>query len=309
MPVVTIRHTTRYTYHRPVGLGEHRIMFRPQESYDQRILDARLTISPAPVELRQIRDVFGNCVSVARFAGESRELTFTSEVTLDHAPAPLVADDLADEASTFPVAYDADDLPDLLRCMERQHADPDRRLERWAHGFLRPDGPTGVLCALSEMTRAIHTRFSYAQRLQGGCQTPLETLSLNQGACRDFAMLMVEAARTLGLAARFVSGYVYSAAAAGPVPSNPARKGGGHTHAWTAVYLPGRGWVEFDPTNGIIGNTDLIRVAVVRDPRQASPLSGAYDGEAEDFDSLQVEVELNVSSTVERQTAPLRRVA
>jgi len=309
MPVVTIRHTTRYSYHRPVGLGEHRIMFRPQESYDQRILDARLTISPEPAELRQVRDVFGNCISVARFAGEARELSFVSEVTLEHEPAVLTPDDLADAASTFPVAYDADDLPDLLRCIERQHADPDRRLERWAHGFLRQDGATGVLAALSEMTRAIHTRFSYAQRLAAGCQTPLQTLERNQGTCRDFAMLMVEAARTLGLAARFVSGYVYCAASAGLAPSNPARKGGGHTHAWAAVYLPNRGWVEFDPTNGIVGNTDLIRVAVVRDPRQASPLCGSYDGEAEDFASMQVEVELNVHSPVERQAEPLRWVA
>ncbi|MHB8286181.1 MAG: transglutaminase family protein [Caulobacteraceae bacterium] len=306
MPVVTIRHTTRYTYHHPVGFGEHRIMFRPHEGDDQQILDSRLTISPAPSALRHVRDVFGNGVSIARFDETARELTFVSEVTLEHTPCPLGADD---DVSAFPIVYDADDLPDLTPSLAQQHADPDGELAHWAHAFLRPDGSTSVLAALSDMTRTIHTQFGYAQRLSAGCQTPLQTLGRNQGTCRDFALLMVEAARTLGLAARFVSGYVYSAASAGLAPSNPARKGGGHTHAWATVYLPARGWVEFDPTNGIIGNTDLIRVAVVRDPVQASPLHGSYDGEAEDFASMQVEVELNVHSPVERQAEPLRRVA
>jgi transglutaminase-like putative cysteine protease len=310
MPVVTIRHTTRYRYHRQVAFGEHKIMFRPQESYDQRILDARLIISPEPVELRHMHDVFGNCVSIARFAGEAQELTFTSEVTLDHDPSPLGSEetDLID-TSVFPVAYDPDDMPDLMRSIERQHPDPERRLERWAHGFLREDGPTRVLAALTAMTCAIHSTFSYAQRLQGGCQTPLETLALNQGTCRDFAMLMVEAARTLGLAARFVSGYIYASASTGVSHASASRKGGGHTHAWVRVYLPICGWVEFDPTNGILGSTDLIRVAAVRDPRQASPLSGSYEGEAEDFDAMQVQVELNVHPSVERHVEPVRRVA
>jgi transglutaminase-like putative cysteine protease len=309
MPVVTIRHTTRYRYHRQVAFGEHRIMFRPHESYDQRILDARLTISPQPIELRHVQDVFGNCVSIAKFAGEAEALTFTSEVTLDHDPSPLASEeeDLID-TSVFPVAYDPDDMPDLLRSIERQYPDPERRLEQWARGFLREDGPTGVLATLTAMTRAIYSTFSYAQRLQGGCQAPLETLALNQGTCRDFAMLMVEAARALGLAARFVSGYIYSSASMGVSPSNASRKGGGHTHAWVRVYLPSCGWVEFDPTNGILGNTDLIRVAVVRDPRQASPLSGSYEGEAEDFDSMQVEAKRASVRSGACQTRTARRL-
>lgn len=307
MPVVTIRHTTRYDYHRPVKFGEHRIMFRPNEGHDQRVIEARLTISPTPVTLRHVRDVFGNAVALARFNDAACALTFVSEVTIEHIPTPLPPDDTTDDH--FPVVYDVDDLPDLARSIERQHADPDRRLERWALGFLRPDGPTRVLAVLSQMTHAIHSRFGYAQRLTAGCQSPLETLERNQGTCRDFAMLMVEAARTLGLAARFVSGYVYSAASTGVAPSNPGRKGGGHTHAWASVYLPSQGWVDFDPTNAIIGNTDLIRVATVRDPRQASPLHGSYDGEAEDFAGMQVEVELNIHSPVDSQAEHLRRVA
>ncbi len=304
MPILNIRHLTRYRYRQPVAFGDHRVMFRPLESYDQRIMDCRLVILPEPVELRFVHDVFGNCVGVAKFAGKASEISFESHVRLEHTPAPLVTDDedLIDaSAQTFPFAYSAEDLPDLMRSIERQHTDPDRRLERWAQQFLRRDGPTGVLAALSEMTHAIRRDFTYCQRLYGPAQAPLETLRLGQGTCRDYAMLMMEAARSLGLAARFVSGYVYSRSGAG----GPKRAGGGHTHAWVRVFLPSCGWVEFDPTNGIVGATDLIRVAITRDPSQATPLCGSYDGEAGDFLGMDVEVDVEV----ERQGAPVRLVA
>ena len=103
------------------------------------------------------------------------------------------------------------------------------------------------------------------------------TLALGRGTCRDFALLMMEAVRCLGMAARFVSGYLYV-----PDKDGTTHFGGGSTHAWCQVYLPGAGWVEFDPTNGIVGNRDLIRVAVARDPRQAVPLSGTFSGSRSD---------------------------
>ena len=306
MPILTVRHLTRYRYARPVSFGEHRVMFRPQESYDQRILEQRLVILPEPAELRFVHDVFGNCVGIARFAGRAREISFESHVRLEHTPAPLVTEeeDLIDAARpTFPFAYSTEDMPDLMRSIERQHGDPDRKLERWAQRFLRKDGPTGVLAALSAMTHAIHADFTYAQRLYGPAQAPQETLRLGSGTCRDFAMLMMEAARSLGLAARFVSGYIYSPRFA----NGPKRAGGGHTHAWVRVYLPSCGWVEFDPTNGIVGATDLIRVAITRDPRQAAPLIGSYDGDAQDLLGMDVEVDVDVEGyvdgDVERQPA------
>jgi transglutaminase-like putative cysteine protease len=285
MPTVEIRHLTRYRYRRPVSFGEHRMMFRPLESYDQRILQSRLIITPEPVELRFVHDVFGNCVGIARFAGEAEEVSFDSHVVLEHSPAPPVTDeeDLIDAAApTFPFAYSPDDMPDLLRSIERQHPDPERRLERWAQGFLRSDGPTGVLAALSAMTHAIRRDFRYCQRLFGPAQSPQETLQIGSGTCRDYAMLMMEAARSLGLAARFVSGYVYSLSGEG----GPKRAGGGHTHAWVRVFLPSCGWVEFDPTNGIVGNTDLIR-------------------EADDFLGMDVEVDVRPA----RADPPVRLVA
>jgi Transglutaminase-like superfamily len=125
------------------------------------------------------------------------------------------------------------------------------------------------------------------RRAEHGTQEPVATVRMGRGSCRDFALLMIEAVRSLGLAARFVFGYLYV-----PSRDGPENIGGGSTHAWCQVYLPGAGWVEFDPTNGIIGNRDLIRVAVARDPNQAIPLSGTYAGSPDD--DLGMKVQVNV---------------
>ena len=173
--------------------------------------------------------------------------------------------------------------------MERQHPDPQGEVDRWARKFVRADGRTTLHTLLADITQAIHADFRYATRLRGGAQTAVETLVLRTGACRDFALLMMEAVRSLGLAAQFVSGYIYTPPRhAGPL----IRLGGGHTHAWVRVFLPSCGWVEFDPTNGIVGNTDLVRVAIARDPRQALPLCGSWSGEASDYLGMDVEVDV-----------------
>jgi transglutaminase-like putative cysteine protease len=288
MTILTVRHLTRYRYRTPVSFGEHRMMFRPRESYDQRVLESRLIIAPEPVELRYVHDVFGNCVAIARFAGKARELSFESEVRLDHTPSSPGAhpDDALDpELGAFPFRYPEEDAPDLQRCIERHYPDPEGVLEQWARRFVSANGATGVIDLLSAMTRTIHREFSYKKRLVGGCQPPLETLARGGGSCRDYAILMVEAARSLGLAARFVSGYIHTGREAG-------HTGGGHTHAWVRVYVPSCGWVEFDPTNGIVGNEDLIRVAVVRDPRQAVPLSGSWSGASSAYIGMEVQVDV-----------------
>ena len=303
MPILHIRHLTTYRYRRPVGFGEHRLMMRPKESYDQRVLSASLQVSPEPAGVRHMHDVFGNCVTLVNFDRRADTLSFESRVTLEHTPAPLVSDPaeaITADGPAFPFAYGAEDIADLLRSIERGHPDPGGVVAGWARRFLRWNGPTPVLSLLAEMTRAIRTDFRYAKRLDGPPQAPATTLELRSGTCRDFAVLMMEAARSLGLAARFVSGYIYSPSAKDAPGS---RIGGGHTHAWVQVYLPSCGWAEFDPTNGIVGATDLVRVAVVRDPRQAVPLAGVWDGEARDFLGMEVTVELTAAPPVEKLAA------
>jgi transglutaminase-like putative cysteine protease len=287
MPILQIRHLTRYSYRQPVGFGEHRIMYRPRESYDQHVLASHLTIGPDPSHLRHLQDVFGNCVAIARFEHKATELRFESVVTLEHTPQALVLD-IEDEAGPCGPAYDPDDLADLRLSIAPQHADEHGALRAWAERFLNKGRPTRALALLAEMTHAIRQDFSYCTRLRGAAQSPAQTLESKTGSCRDFAVLMIEAVRQLGFAARFVSGYIYSPARVGG-----ARLGGGHTHAWVRVYLPSCGWVEFDPTNGIVGNTDLIRVAVVRDPVQATPLHGSWFGPASYYRGMEVEVDVS----------------
>jgi transglutaminase-like putative cysteine protease len=302
MPVLSIRHLTRYRYRNPVALGEHRMMFRPRESYDQRILSCNLTITPEPTRLRSIHDVFGNCVSIGEFSGKSCDLVFESRVMLDHTPLPAFADvDGKVEVYTgaMPFDYSDDDLPDLRLSMARPHADPEGQIDRWAQQFVSK-GETSLQVLLSEMTQAIRAQFNYRVRHAKGAQTPLETLSRGTGSCRDYAVFMIDAVRSLGLAARFVSGYIYTPRKAGA----PERQGGGHTHAWVHVYLPVCGWVEFDPTNGIVGNSDLVRVAIARDPRQAVPLHGTWSGAPSDYLGMEVEVEVRGENSTSMQHPP-----
>jgi transglutaminase-like putative cysteine protease len=273
MTIFTVRHITTYRYRRPVAFGEHRMMFRPRDSYDQRLLEARLAITPEPASLRWMHDVFGNCVAFGRFRGRAAELRFESTIRLDHEPANAPDFQIEEYAKSYPFAYSREEMLDLMPLVGRQYGDQPE-LDAWVAKFLRPGRktPTGQL--LMTLTCAIAQSFTYMRRSESGTQDPATTLRLGRGTCRDFALLMMEAVRSLGFAARFVSGYLYV-----PSRDRPGHLGGGSTHAWCQVYLPGAGWVEFDPTNGIIGNRDLIRVAVTRDPSQAIPLSGSYQGD------------------------------
>jgi transglutaminase-like putative cysteine protease len=309
MPILSIRHLTRYRYRNPVALGEHRMMFRPREGHDQRILSCDVQISPVPARLRYVHDVFGNSVGVVGFKGRHRALTFESSVRLEHTPASAFADldgDMEVYTGAAPFAYSAQDLPDLAQSMQRLHPDPQGLVDQWARRFVRRAGATPLQTLLSEMTQAIYAEFKYSKRLEMGSQTPLQTLELRSGSCRDYAILMIEAVRSLGLAARFVSGYIYSPHRS---PSHRGRIGGGHTHAWVRVYLPACGWVEFDPTNGIVGNTDLVRVAVARDPRQAVPLHGTWAGSPTDYLGMDVEVDVRAEIEGLGQLSTPRTVA
>ncbi|MDO9367332.1 MAG: transglutaminase family protein [Sphingopyxis sp.] len=290
MPLLTIRHTTEYRYRQPVAFGEHRIMMRPRESFDQRLVRAEIDISPHPCELRWLHDVLGNSVAIALFDTRAKVLRVVSEMTLDHAPLERQQIDIEDYARHFPFTYASEDMPDLLRSIERQYLDVGRVIDKWANDFLRKDGPTDTLAMLTDMATTIKQSFTYVPRHEKGTQSPIETLTLRQGTCRDFAVLMIEAVRALGLAARFVSGYVYN-------PSrSEGRVGGGNTHAWVRVFLPGSGWIEFDPTNGIIGSRGLVRVAIARDPYQAVPLSGSWSGFPASYLGMDVTVEVKLGT-------------
>ena len=301
MPLLTIHHKTVYRYTHPVAFGEHRIMLRPLPGHDLRICASQLEIEPKPMQLRWIHDVFGNTVAIATFDERSDELSFTATATVEHSPAEEFALTPDDPAYFYPFRYDDEEYPDLLQFVTPQYGDPDGELSAWARQFLDAEAPTPTFRILSGMTHGIREAFTYRKRHERGTQHPLDTLQTRSGSCRDYALFMIEALRRLGIAARFVSGYIF-------VPDDGdghfggSHVGGGSTHAWVQVYLPSAGWIEFDPTNGIVGTRDLIRVAVARDPRQAIPLHGTYLGSPDAF--AEMEVNIAVSIDDEQAEAP-----
>jgi transglutaminase-like putative cysteine protease len=295
MTIYSVHHTTTYRYRQPVRLGRHQVLFRPRDSFDQRLLDCELTVRPEPADIRWIHDVFGNCLTLVDFETSSDVLEFDTTIRLEHTPENTPDFGIEAYARQYPFSYDEHELPDLLPYMRRHHLE-DGAIEDWLSKFIMRDEsrPTGHL--LMTLNEAIAQGFSYERRTARGTQTPGETLALQQGTCRDFALLMMEAARSLGFAARFITGYVYVADRDGP-----ERLGGGSTHAWCSIYVPGSGWVEFDPTNGIVGNRDLIRVGVARTPEQAVPLSGTYWGDPDDEAGMEVAVNVKSDQQSERR--------
>jgi transglutaminase-like putative cysteine protease len=236
MPILTVRHVTTYHYKQPVAFGEHRMMLRPRDDDDQKVLESELRITPEPSQLTWTKDIFGNHVATARFADRACELRFESTIHLDHAPGDFHATVIDDFARTYPFAYAAD-LSDLARFTAPLSADP--KVDHWTAKFLRHDGSADTRALLVDLTRSIRQNFKHVSRHAKGTQDPITTLKLGSGSCRDLAVLMIAALRSLGIAARFVSGYLN-------LDDDDDRITGGNTHAWVQVYVPGPGWVDFD---------------------------------------------------------------
>jgi transglutaminase-like putative cysteine protease len=291
MHVLEVRHRTTYLYREPVQLGEHRLMSRPRDSHDLRLLDTRLTLHPPAGSLRWIHDVFGNSIALATFGQTTvQELSIESGFRAEHYPAERRSLlELEPYAARLPFSYGAEDALDLGHSKERHYGDPEHKVDAWVKTIVEQVPGNGTLEVLEAMSRTIKAQLKYVAREAAGVQSPLQTLELGTGSCRDFAVLMMEGVRSLGLAARFVSGYLYDEKLIG---ASSGVLGGGATHAWVSVYLPGAGWVELDPTNALIGGRNLIRVAVARDASQAAPLVGTYRGARDALLSMTVDVQV-----------------
>jgi transglutaminase-like putative cysteine protease len=299
MRYLTVRHETRYRYSAPVTFGPHRLMLRPRDSHDLRLVDAELTLSP-PGELRWLHDVFGNSVAQVEFGQAAPELLIVSTLHLEHYGMTRPIFPIAPEAQVYPFVYSANDRSDLGRLLDRHYPDPQGLVDAWARRFVAGRFMS-TYNLLSNMNAAINNEFAYSTRYEEGTQTPVETLERRSGTCRDFALLFIEAARSLGFGARFITGYLYDPALD---DAGGAMQGSGATHAWANVYLPGAGWVEYDPTNGLIAGDNLIRVAVTRDPSQAIPISGTFAGLGSQFLGMTVDVTVHASLTPHAGATP-----
>ena len=286
MKVLTVRHATTYRYAAPVTFGQHRLMLRPRDSHDLRLNRAELTLSP-PGTVRWMHDVFGNSVALVDFGAPAVELSIISTLTLERYALDRPNFPVDPEAETYPFVYSDSDRGDLGRLLDRHYPDPTGVVDEWVKRFIA-EKPVGTLALLAAINKAIHDELAYQARYAEGTQSPVDTLTQRSGTCRDYALLFIEAARTLGFGARFVTGYLYDPGLDGTV----GVQGAGSTHAWAEVYVPGAGWIEFDPTNELIAAESLIRVAVTRDASQAIPVSGTFTGGA----SLGMTVEVSVTS-------------
>ena len=242
-------------------------MLRPRESHDLRLVSSEIKTWPAST-LSWAQDVFGNSIATAGFAADSDSLVIENAVTLDLTNEPWPVFPIAARAVNYPFSYSADEQADLGALISLQYPDSSGRLSSWAAGFVRGN-PTDTLALLKDLNVGVSATVSYQVREDEGTQSPTRTLNLGLGSCRDFAVLFVEAARALGFGARIVSGYVFT---------RTQQWGAGTTHAWAEVFVPGAGWITFDPTNRQTGSFNLIPVAVARTLSQAMPVSGTFIG-------------------------------
>mgnify|MGYP001766367648 CR=1 FL=1 len=278
---LVIRHRTTYRYRRPVVFGPHRLMIRPRDGHDLRVVDSELVLSP-PADVRWTYDVFGNSIASARFATAAATLSVESRLVLDRFVDLEPSREIETFARSFPFRYTHDDRVDLGALLVPQEPDPDHRLAGWANDFVA-GRPTDTLALLGDLNSGISAWVFYQSRDDEGTQTPLETLDRGWGSCRDLAVLLMEAVRHLGFGARIVSGYNAG-------PRSGGRDERGSTHAWVEIFVPGPGWIAFDPTNRTVGDGALVPIARARSIRQVVPVAGSFTGVPDDFLGLAVDV-------------------
>lgn len=281
MKRLCIHHSTRYEYPCPVRLGEHRLLIRPRSGHDVRIEGSTLQIDPVP-QISWRRDLYNNSIAYLQFPdSDCLTLDIVSQATVqqfEHEDSEL---QISEAAREWPFVYSTLERLDLVPyqtpCFFRDQGD----IAAWLRGIMAEQSSWQTADLLARLSRETAEQFCYAMREEEGVQTPSETLAKRGGSCRDYATLFIEACRNLGLAARFVSGYLHE-------PTSP--DGHGATHAWSEVYLPGMGWRGFDNTSGRLVGPHHIATAIARHPEMIPPVSGSFSGPSGIFPALFVTV-------------------
>lgn len=279
---IRIQHLTEYIFSAPVTLNPHRLLIRPREGHDVRIESSKLDISPA-YRIKWQRDVFDNSLAVVSFKAPSNRLTIASEVVIQHfeqAPFDFMVEDYA---VNYPFNYADAERTDLIAYQQLVFLNDQSAMNQWLHQFNYLGMNTFSMLMLINQT--ISNQFTYQMREEPGVQSPAYTLAHQSGSCRDYATLLIEACRCLGLASRFVSGYLHAPA---------TEEGHASTHAWVEVYLPGTGWKGFDPTSGEVTSSKHIAVAVARNPEAVPPISGSFIGFGSNIPTMHVDVKVNL---------------
>ncbi len=296
MPLLNIIHRTEYRYADAVAPGPHRLMLRPRETRELRLLSFDLIVQPAAT-VTWAHDVAGNSIATASFSGLTDTLSVESRMTVDLSAQAWPVFDIAASAQQYPFPYSDEDWTDLGALARPQYVDVAGRLSDWVEGFVM-GRPTDTLSLLQDVASGVSDRINYQSREVEGTQGPLETLDRGWGSCRDIAVLFAEAVRTLGFGARIVSGYLFDASR-----DLVGSAGTGSTHAWVEVFVPGAGWISFDPTNRSMGSANLIPVAAARHITQVAPVTGSFHGRSGDLLAMAVRVTVEPERRRMRQTA------
>ena len=263
-----ILHRTYYNFAGKVWLEPHTLRLRPRENHELRIESSELKITPA-ASLRWFRDVEDNSVAIATFDTHADQLIIESEIIIqqyNEAPLDFL---VADYAIDYPFNYKSEDLAVLSPYMFSSEQQGTGLLADLIAAVWQPGEPIQSYALLQRLCVHIQQTLAYALREEPGVQSVEDTLSIGSGSCRDQAYLFMQAARHLGLAARFVSGYL---------KAEPSAFNYGSTHAWAEVFLPGAGWKGFDPTLGLVVGNDHTAVAVSRLPEAVPPVEGSFIG-------------------------------
>ena len=267
--LLRVSHLTRYYYSRPVSLSPHRIYLRPRETPKHRLRSFRLEFTPL-ARFVHTRDEHDNDQIWAYWSEPTSAVNIQSEFeieTLDANPFDFL---LRSDALGFPFAYAEGERAALSPYLALPEPATETRLRQWIAERM-PAGPSDTLTFVAGLNSQVRNAIAYTRRDEHGILPPLQTLERGSGSCRDSATLLVDALRTLGLAARFVSGYLHE-----PRPEQAAEAAPTAMHAWAEVYLPGAGWRGLDPTRGIFCNDAFVPVAHAGRGESVSPIQGSF---------------------------------
>lgn len=283
-----IVHQTRYLYKKKVHFGPHRLVLRPREGHDLRVESMEIKTEP-PANLAWSRDVFGNSIATVEFENAAQELLIESNVLILRMLPVLKTTKPLSSITPWPPVYDPLERAAVQAYQKLSYPKDADAVSAWLENF-RIKKPGYAEDVVRNLNEYIYDELKYIRREEKGVLTPAQTLEIGGGSCRDLATLLLEAARALGAAARFASGYL---------ECHAAILGEASTHAWTEVYHPGRGWSGYDPSIGEETTSHHVVTGVSNHPRGVMPVSGSFYGKAAAFQ------EMAISVTVRPETPPV----
>jgi transglutaminase-like putative cysteine protease len=289
---LSIQHSPRHDYERPVSFSDHALFLRPLDSHRRQVARFEVATTPESTQ-RWVRDAYGNIVLNCNFGlTESQTLAFETRIELDlqeENPFDFILDS---HATAYPFSYREPDLSSLKSFLEAGAGKGAHKALDWFYQAVpSPMQHSDLVQFVSEINAAVRRDISYVRRDEEGIQEPDTTLQLRTGSCRDMAVLFIAILRQIGFAARFCSGYLYDPPV-GEGSDHVYNRAVGSMHAWAEVYLPGAGWRGFYPTNGIMANSFFIPCAVSHNPKFIEPIQGNYFSKTSVASTM--EVDLNI---------------